>query len=128
MVVTDTLYSVFTNKCTRCHEGEIFTEKNPYQLRKMFSMHQHCEHCNLKYEREPSFFTGAMYVSYGLTSGWFIICFVLQTYLLQWNIYLFLGVFLTFIIAIAPLNLRWSRIFWLSFFFPFDKTLQVAKK
>ena len=29
-------------------------------------MHERCEDCDLKFEREPGYFLGAMYVSYGL--------------------------------------------------------------
>ena len=29
-------------------------------------MYQQCSVCNLKYEREPGYFLGAMYISYGL--------------------------------------------------------------
>ena len=31
-------------------------------------MHSGCDQCNLKYEREPGFFLGAIYFNYGLTS------------------------------------------------------------
>ena len=29
-------------------------------------MYERCEVCNLKFEREPGYFLGAMYISYGL--------------------------------------------------------------
>lgn len=57
MRILDMFYSTFLNKCPRCHTGDVFTEKNPYALTKIFSMHERCSHCELKYEREPSFFT-----------------------------------------------------------------------
>ena len=31
-------------------------------------MHEGCTSCDLKYEREPGFFLGAIYFNYGLTS------------------------------------------------------------
>ena len=31
-------------------------------------MHETCANCDLKYEREPGFFLGAIYFNYGLTS------------------------------------------------------------
>ncbi len=49
-------------KCPRCHEGDIFESKNPFAWGKMTTMHTNCPNCNLKYEREPGFFYGAMYV------------------------------------------------------------------
>jgi len=31
-------------------------------------MHQHCEHCGLKFERAPGYFLGSIYFNYGLTA------------------------------------------------------------
>ncbi|MFO0436645.1 MAG: DUF983 domain-containing protein, partial [Sphingobacteriaceae bacterium] len=83
MRIINTIISMLFNKCPRCHQGDVFTEKNPYKLNKVFSMHETCSHCQLKYEKEPSFFYGAMYVSYALTSGWFTIWFALYNYVLN---------------------------------------------
>jgi len=60
------LYSIFTGTCPVCHGGKMYIEPNPYKIRKVLKMHEHCSHCNLKFKIEPSFFYGAMYVSYGV--------------------------------------------------------------
>lgn len=121
MVIIEALYSMFTNTCTRCHRGAIFEEKNPYKLGKMFKMHETCDHCQLKYDREPGFFYGAMYVSYALTVGWFIIWFALQSYVFHLSTTVFLTAFISFLILSSPLTLRWSRIIWLNIFFRYHK-------
>lgn len=36
---------------------------------KFSEMHSNCPNCNLRYEVEPGFWFGAMYVSYALTVG-----------------------------------------------------------
>jgi hypothetical protein len=49
-------------------------------------MHDNCSHCGLKYQIEPSFFYGAMYVSYGLNVAGiaaFIISFIIFGYSLK---------------------------------------------
>ena len=120
MVIFEALYSMFTNKCTRCHQGDIFEDKNPYHLRKMFEMHKTCSHCNLKYEQEPGYFVGAMYVSYALTVGWFIIWFTVQQFM-KLETAVFLIAFAVFIIAVTPFTLRWSRIIWLNIFFRYKR-------
>lgn len=53
-------------KCPRCREGDMFTHSafNPSKFDKMYD---NCPVCGLKYEIEPSFFTGAMYVSYAFS-------------------------------------------------------------
>jgi hypothetical protein len=92
-------------------------------------MHEKCEHCELKYEREPSFFYGAMYVSYALTSGWFIIWYVLfLTALKDLDALTFALLMTGSIIALSPLTIRWSRMLWLNFFFTFSKELYQSKK
>lgn len=124
MIITNVLYSMFTNKCPQCHTGDVFVRKNPYRLKSMFELHTTCSHCQLKYEKEPSFFYGALYVSYALTSGWFILFFVIQSYFLHWSVVYSIVFFISFIVAMAPLTLRWSRLLWLNFFFTFDPKLK----
>src|SRR6218665_2951337 len=63
-------------KCPRCHEGEVFKNKNPYNLAKMTAMHKNCPKCGLKYEKEIGFFYGAMYVSYMFNIALFVIATV----------------------------------------------------
>ncbi|MDP3558455.1 MAG: DUF983 domain-containing protein [Bacteroidota bacterium] len=107
------------NKCSRCHQGDVFVSKNPYNLFRMFEVHKTCSHCNLKYEKEPSFFYGAMYVSYAISSGWFMIWYALESTLLNWETLNF-ALFVTgFIIVVSPLTLRWSRLIWLNFFYKY---------
>ncbi len=113
------LYSMFGNKCSRCHQGDVFVSKNPYNLSKLFQLHKTCSHCHLEFEKEPSFFYGALYVSYAISSGWFMIWYALQSYVLNWDLLPF-ALFITgFIIAVAPLTLRWSRLLWLNFFYSY---------
>lgn len=40
-------------------------------------MQNRCSHSDLKYQKEPSFFYGAMYGTYALTSGWLMLWLVL---------------------------------------------------
>lgn len=123
MMLGDMFYSMVANKCSRCHKGDVFVNSNPYQLGTMFKMHESCSHCHLTYEREPGFFYGAMYVSYAMSAGWFIVWFALQKLLLNLDWGLFVGLFIGFIVLISPLTLRWSRILWLNFFFQFRKEM-----
>ena len=115
------LYSVTRNKCPRCHEGDVFKAKNPYNLGKIFAVHHDCSHCGLVYEKEVSFFYGAMYISYGLMVGWFVIWYVLENMVLDWD----LGWFVAFLavtgVLLSPLNLRVSRLIWLNIFFKYEK-------
>lgn len=121
MLLVNMFYSMIANKCSRCHQGDVFESKNPYNLSKLFHMHKNCSNCGLKFEKEPSFFYGALYVSYAISSGWFIIFFFLDKYVLHLDTLLFAIGITLFIIVVAPLTLRWSRLIWLNFFVKYDK-------
>ncbi|AXG74527.1 DUF983 domain-containing protein [Flavobacterium arcticum] len=58
---------IITEKCPICGEGHVFTKKGNPLLFKMPKMNKECLVCHHKFEKEPGFFYGAMYVSYGLT-------------------------------------------------------------
>src|ERR1700674_1740133 len=58
-----TLGDVLHQRCPRCRQGRIFR----YSIFRGFpKMHERCPVCDLKFDREPGYFLGAMYVSYGL--------------------------------------------------------------
>lgn len=114
------LYSILTGSCPRCHEESMYLEKNPYQLGKIYKMKERCSQCNLKYKIEPSFFYGAMYVSYGVGIAFSVAAFVIAK--------LFIGASLinTFISIIAtlivfmPIIMRVSRNIWINLFITYD--------
>lgn len=121
MGVTDAIYSTATNTCPRCHRGKVFTENNPYKLGSVFKMEKSCSSCGQVYEKETGFFYGAMYVSYGITAGWFILWFALQNLFLHWEMWTILTVVISWTVLVAPLTLRWSRMLWLNFFVKYDR-------
>ncbi len=128
MLILNMLYSMLFNKCSRCHKGDVFVSNNPYNLPKIFNMHKSCSHCNLVYEKEPSFFYGALYVSYGISSGWFIIWYALEYTVLYWETITFAIFVMSFIVLVAPLTLRWSRLIWLNFFYTYKKEFKNLKQ
>ncbi|HEX4888033.1 MAG TPA: DUF983 domain-containing protein [Luteibaculaceae bacterium] len=110
------LRSIFLNRCPQCHRGRVFVFNNPFYFAGIFKMFTHCKSCQLQYEREPGYFTGAMYVAYALTSGWFIVWFLLQLLWLDWPTEYFTAFILTSLVLLAPLTFRWSRLLWLNLF------------
>jgi Protein of unknown function (DUF983) len=46
-------------RCPLCGRGKLY--------RNWFVMHPACSHCGVKFEREPGFFLGSIYINYGLT-------------------------------------------------------------
>lgn len=55
-------------RCPQCHEGRLF-KFHWWNLFNFAQMHEHCPSCDLRYEVEPGFFYGAMYISYAFTVG-----------------------------------------------------------
>jgi hypothetical protein len=107
-------------KCPQCGEADLFESKNPYKFGKMTVMHEKCPHCKLKFEKEPGFFYGAMYVSYAINIAFFVIAIVgFFTLLDDFEISTFFLVYVGFMILIFPLTFRISRSVWLHAFIPF---------
>jgi len=102
--------AIILQRCPKCCEGKVF--------RRFMSMNERCPVCDLKFEREPGYFLGAMYFSYAFglvtTAYWFPM--------------LLLGVSPWFVIGIpsihlflqTPIAFRYSRVMWLHLDHGFD--------
>ena len=77
------LYSILTGSCPKCHEESMYVDRNPYSLGKLFKMHERCSNCGTKYKIEPSFFYGAMYVSYAVGIAFAVAAFVIAGFLVE---------------------------------------------
>ncbi|MGB6153182.1 MAG: DUF983 domain-containing protein [Pricia sp.] len=114
------LYSIFTGNCPRCHQESMYIEENPYHLGSLFKMHDRCSHCGLKYKIEPSFFFGAMYVSYGLGVAIAVAAFVISVLFIGTGLVnSFIAIIVT-LIVLMPIIIRLSRNIWINFFVKYD--------
>ena len=114
------LYSVFTGTCPVCQEESMYKASNPYKVSKLFEMYDRCSNCHTKYKMEPSFFFGAMYVSYAVGIGFAIAAFVLSYYLFGFGLLAsFFAIVITMIVFL-PVIIRWSRNIWINLFFSYD--------
>ena len=113
------IYSIFKNKCPKCNEGDFFVDNNPLHLKKVLKTNAYCPNCGFKYEIEPSFFYGAMYVSYGLTVGISILTFIML-YALGFNlIEVFIGIIIALVIF-TPFTLRLARLIYINLFVKYN--------
>lgn len=104
------LSSVLKAKCPRCREGDLFTHA-VLNLKKMSSMHTNCPKCNLRYEKEPGNFYGAMYVSYAFSTGIFLVtAFILYYFFNDPPLNTYLISILVVAALLFPLNFRYSRV------------------
>ncbi|MDX2174584.1 MAG: DUF983 domain-containing protein [Bacteroidota bacterium] len=121
MIIPEKIYSTVANKCPRCHQGKVFENNNPYSFKNGIKMNESCSECHLKYEKEPGFFYGALYVSYAFSSGIFITLYLLDAIWIHMDTALLLTLIITAIIGFYPIVLRWGRTMWLNFFVRYDK-------
>jgi uncharacterized protein (DUF983 family) len=112
-------YSILKNKCPKCNEGNFFEDDNPLRLKKVLKMSEHCTACGFKYQIEPSFFYGAMYVSYAITVALSIFTFVILYALgLELN-QIFIGI-IAALILFTPFTLRLARLVYINIFVGYD--------
>ncbi|MCE3228868.1 MAG: hypothetical protein K0S32_3419 [Bacteroidetes bacterium] len=79
-------------------------------------MHDTCSACGESFSREPGFYYGAMYASYGLTVFLGISLFLLTVVLLKLDIWYFLISFSILVFVLMPVIYRKSRLIWINLF------------
>ena len=114
------LYSILTGTCPKCQNESMYVDKNPYNLSKVFEMHERCSHCGLKYKIEPSFFFGAMYVSYGVGIAFGVAAFIISYVFLKTNLKVAFIAIIGALIVFMPIIMRISRNIWINFFISYD--------
>jgi uncharacterized protein (DUF983 family) len=118
---TSKIYSIITCTCPRCHESKMFLNANPYKFENWDKMHSDCPTCGLHFEREPGFFQGAMYVSYGLGVA-LSVGVLLIDLIIGFNATTFFIANTCALVFFAPILFRWSRSIYLNIFIKYDKS------
>ena len=113
-------YSVRHNKCPRCQEGDFFVNRTAFRFKDNLKMHEKCSHCGLKYMIEPSFFYGAMYVSYAVTVAMAVAVFVICQ-LLGLGLLTSLIAILVVLVLSNPFVMRLSRLLYINMFIHYKK-------
>lgn len=122
------LYSILTGSCPKCHEESMYEDKNPFHLGAIYKMHESCSHCNTRYKIEPSFFYGAMYVSYALGIAFGVAAFIISYVFLSSSLKTAFIAIIGTLIVFMPIIMRLSRNIWINFFINYDKNWKENKK
>lgn len=120
------LYSILTGTCPKCQEESMYLNKNPYNLGEIFKMHERCSHCNTKYKIEPSFFYGAMYVSYGVGIAFSVAAFVISFLILESSLKVSFIAIMATLVLFMPIIMRVSRNIWINMFMSYDPNAKKA--
>ena len=114
------LYSILTGSCPKCQNESMYVDQNLLHLSKIIKMHERCSHCGLKYQIEPSFFYGAMYVGYGLNVAVGIGTFLISYFFSSSLIVAFIAI-IAAILLLFPIVMRLSRSIYINMFVDYDK-------
>lgn len=80
----------------------------------MSSMHVKCPNCDLRYEKEPGNYYGAMYVSYAFSTGIFLVtAFILYYFFGNPDVSVYLTTIIIVALLLFPINFRYSRVLFL---------------
>ena len=95
-------------RCPRCRQGKMFHG--------ILAMNERCPACGLVFEREPGYFMGAMYISYGisvaiLTTVYFTAAAVLP----GWDTAALPLPAMFLYLPLMPAVFRYSRVLWIYF-------------
>ena len=105
--------AILQGKCPRCRQGSLFVSST-YNLRKFLIMKKECENCGVKFEREPRFFDGAMYISYAMSVGLFLVsALIINLTIESANENTYLIAIIAEVVLLYPIMFRYSRIIYL---------------
>lgn len=123
------LNSIMRFKCPHCQEGDFFVDNNPYHLRHVGDVRDTCPVCGRKYENEPGFYYGGMYVAYGLgvalSVGVYLAVSVLWPSSAMW---MRITAILVTIVALGPLLYSLSKIIWANLFMGYKGVAPVQEE
>lgn len=120
------ILSLLKCKCPRCRIGDMFENKNPYQLKETMKMNKICPVCGQPFNIEVGFYYGSSYISYvfavalsgaTLVAWWLLIGLSLSDN----RFFYWLAFNALFLIASQPYLMRVARTLWLAFFVRYDK-------
>lgn len=105
-------------KCPRCQEGDLFVK--PFEFSKPVNMPENCPVCNQKYEPEPGFYYGSMFLSYIFSAFFFLGIMGLCLIVFKMSLNASMGILL-FIAALTYMFfLRMSRSIWINLMIKYD--------
>lgn len=111
------LVHILNNECPNCHKGKVFRDKSFFFSLGFPKMNEHCSHCHFKFEKEPGYFFGAMFVNYALTVGEGIITFAIASQFFSERFDLrIIPIIAAVIITFCFFNIRLSRMIWIYLF------------
>ena len=100
--------AILHSKCPKCRKGDIFVD--PLLSINFTETHVNCPNCGVQFEREPSFWSGAMYIGYAFSVALCGFCFIfLNVFFEDAPLSYYIGMIMPLVILMIPINFRYSR-------------------
>ena len=107
-----TLVNILREKCPKCSKGQVFAKKGNILLLQMPKMNTNCSNCHHKFEKEPGYFFGSMFVSYALIVAEMIVFFLMASQVIDSFVTILVLMGIITILG-SPFNFRLSRMLWM---------------
>lgn len=106
---------IIKEKCPNCGKGDVYAKKTKFL--QLPVMKDDCDVCRYHFDREPGYFLGAMYISYGLAVLQGILTFLfLHAFLPKIDTIYVVLIILGVISAFSMKNYKLSRIIYIHIF------------
>ena len=109
------LQAAISGKCPRCREGDMFSS-SIFHFRTNIKMNKYCPNCELRFEVEPGFFFGAMYISYVFSVALVVSIGMVLYWLGDPELWTYILIVSVGLLLFYPAMFRYSRILFLHIF------------
>ncbi len=113
------LYSILKMRCPKCHEDRLFAHRLS-EMKGLLDMKEECSNCGQKFELEPGFYWGSMYIAYGLSTGIILGAFIILKFLLGFSMTQSYIAVVILILIMIPLVFRLSRSLWINLYVKYN--------
>jgi uncharacterized protein (DUF983 family) len=111
-------FNALLKRCPRCQEGKLFIE--PFKLSNPVNMPENCPVCQQKFEPEPGFYYGSMFISYIFSAFLFLGIIAICVIFFKMS----LNASMVVLIIVAAMTyfffLRMSRSIWINILVKYD--------
>ena len=92
-------------------------------------MHPNCPCCGQTFEPEPGYYYGAMYVSFGFSTGIFLaVLAILYLFVDEISTLMVGGVVLVVMLGLLPISFRLARAIWIHIFIRYEGPCHAISK
>ncbi|BDD03407.1 DUF983 domain-containing protein [Aureibacter tunicatorum] len=107
--------ALLNGKCPKCHTGDIYKHKW-HELLHFNKMNKTCPHCEQRFEVEPGFFIGAMYISYAFNVAIMVATGLMLHLFAKPAMWVYIVSVLGASLVLLPFSFRISRVLFLYLF------------